>query len=375
MSVTSPQAQMAGAGGGSGGGMGWDAIEWVCHSPSPYNDHLFRTLAGEFGDGFRVHYMHGASPIRPWRTELGRGYRWRVYESRVLDATLLRNVINNPRAVLVTGAWQDPTSQVGMARLALARRPYLIWNDVPDLAKKRPIWKGLPRDLFLRWTFRNARAVMGTGQPALDAFREMGCPPDKLVNFPYFIDLNLFPFRPAGNGTVVEFGSVARMVPEKGLDIAIEALGRLRRAAARPFRYRIIGDGPQRQALTALAERLHLDVEFLGWKETAELPAFYQGIHFLLQTPRFDPWNVPVTEAMASGCVAIATRSTAAAVERISDGVSGLLAPTSVDGVSRALSRAMQLPDQDRLTMARSARAVADQWRAIRGVEILGGLL
>ncbi|MEZ5353910.1 MAG: glycosyltransferase [Bryobacteraceae bacterium] len=357
-------------------GMPFDAIEWVCHSPSPYNDYLFGTLAREFGDGFRVHYLHAASGTHPWRTEFGKGYRWRVYGRGLVDGELLRSVLGNARALLVTGAWQDATSELCMVGLARAGRPYLIWNDAPDLRKRRTWWKAAVRGTFLRFAFRHARAVMGTGPMALEAFQAMGCPAGKLVNFPYFIDVDGFPFRPARRGAVLELGTVARLSEEKGLDVGLEALARFRDREKRAFRYRIVGEGPAKGALQGLVHRLGLgeSVEFAGWLEPDELPEFYRSVQALLHPARFEPYGIAVLEAMASGCVVVATRTTAAARDRLVDGESGFVAECSAEGLAAALGRLAAMTEPERMRMVRGARSAAEAWRGERAVEILRGL-
>src|SRR5581483_10780384 len=74
--------------------------------------------------------------------------------------------------------------------------------------------------------------------------------------------------------------AVGRLVPKKGFDVLIDAAARLRR----PFRLRIVGDGPERDALAArigsigLASRVSLESPLTH----AELPAAYAAANVVV---------------------------------------------------------------------------------------------
>lgn len=61
-----------------------------------------------------------------------------------------------------------------------------------------------------------------------------------------------------------DFLCVSRLVPEVRIDLAIEALAIVNRDAVRPAKLVVVGDGPKRSELQALAERLEVPVEFTG---------------------------------------------------------------------------------------------------------------
>ncbi|MEM3095596.1 MAG: glycosyltransferase family 4 protein [Nitrososphaerota archaeon] len=70
--------------------------------------------------------------------------------------------------------------------------------------------------------------------------------------------------------------SASRLVPEKGLKLLIEAVPKILRAFP-TLEVRVIGDGPERSRLEALARRLGLGgvVRFFGWVGQAELVKHY----------------------------------------------------------------------------------------------------
>ena len=97
-----------------------------------------------------------------------------------------------------------------------------------------------------------------------------------------------------------QFVTVGRLVPYKGVDIAIEAFAK---AAAPEDRFVIIGDGPQRAELetVAVTHGVADRVEFRGWMPQVELAAVLrQSQAFLFPSLREFGGGVAL-EAMASG--------------------------------------------------------------------------
>jgi phosphatidylinositol alpha-1,6-mannosyltransferase len=161
-------------------------------------------------------------------------------------------------------------------------------------------------------------------------------------------------FRPDVNGTAerarigacpgdVVFLSVGRLDRRKGHDMALRALARVRRVLP-AIKYGIVGDGPQRAGLEALAAEVGVAdlVHFAGAVGEADLPAWYAASDVFLMPNRadgvdFEGFGIVFLEAAAAGKPSIGGRS-GGVVEAIDDGITGLL----VDGTSEeSLATAM----------------------------------
>jgi glycosyltransferase involved in cell wall biosynthesis len=322
---------------------------------------LFRFLGPEI----MVHFRYPAARDRPWQSSLTDGYRSRVFR-RVLgiDWRFVALVAAGRDAQFCLCSWEDPTELLSILIARLMGRDYVLWTDTPHIARKRSRWKVWGRGLILRFAFGGAKAVMGTGAPALRVLREMGCPPEKLVNFPYFVDVDSYRMRLPSVGPV-RFLSCGRLVAEKGFDVALRALARYRR----DFTYRIAGTGPELKALQLLAEELGIAdrVEFPGWLEPSALRELYRQSDVLLHPAWFEPYGVCVLEAMASGMVVVGSSATAAVADRIVDGVNGLVhEPGDVAELAEKLARID-------FAMGLAARQTAEAWPLTRAREILGG--
>ena len=221
-----------------------------------------------------------------------------------------------------------------------------------------------------------ADAVLGTGTPALDALRTLGAPPERLVNFPYFIDTDAYVPAAHRAGPELTFVSSGRLHPDKGYDIALRALAEAYRGAATTFRYRIAGVGPHRDELAKLARELGIAdrVDFLGWVEPAELIRVLAEADVLLHPARCEPYGVAVVEGLASGLVVIGSDATAAMLDRIRPGVNGLVHRS---GDATSLAREIVRVRDDavlRTRLAAGARAEAEAWPLARAITIVRSL-
>jgi len=98
--------------------------------------------------------------------------------------------------------------------------------------------------------------------------------------------------------------AVARLAPQKGLDVLIEAAGRWRRRDPQPCTV-IAGDGPLAAALRAQASRVRADVLLLGSRQ--DVPALLELADVVVVPSRWEARALILQEAMRSGKPIVAT--------------------------------------------------------------------
>lgn len=161
--------------------------------------------------------------------------------------------------------------------------------------------------------------------------------------------------------------SVGRLVPKKGFDLLIQAFARLNRADLRLI---IAGDGPERAALQALAEREGIAdrVDLLGAKPHGEaLEVIRSSAIFALpcrtsSTGDRDGIPVVLMEAMAAGKPVIAGQLETIA-ELVEDGKSGLLVPPDdVNALIEALRKLVDNPAAGRAMGLAGRKRVAEEF-------------
>jgi glycosyltransferase involved in cell wall biosynthesis len=184
--------------------------------------------------------------------------------------------------------------------------------------------------LWQRRLVEQADAVIIPSRFAGARLRELGAPLDRervhVVAPPVSV-----PDR--AGATEVQGGSyalvVARLAPEKGVDVAIDAC----RAAAVPLV--IAGDGPERSALGERARGS--DVRFAGRVTDGELARLRAGASVALAPSRSaETFGLAAAESMAAGLPIVASR-VGALSELVAE--EGLVAPGDVEALVRAIGR------------------------------------
>jgi len=359
-------------------------LHWLTWQPTPYNDFLFQALSADPEIDLTIHFRERVLTSHPWQSNLAQGYRSRYYH-RILgvDWYVLSVAFRERDAFYVVAGWDHPTAILLINLLSLMKRRFAIWTDTPDLGHKRnPLFDFL-RSQWLKWVFRKATKVMGTGRRAIKVLRSMGAPQSKLINFPFFLDLNSFtrekdPF----SGDVLQpirFISVGRIKNcIKGHDIALRALALAVQRVERRFTFFIAGTGPDEEKLKALAAQLGIDkgTRILGWLEPEELQKLYRTVDILIHpSPVHDPFPNAVLEGMAAGLVVLASDVSGSAKDRIDHGINGYIHPAGdVQALAEQIELLLRNPEKI-AEMGQKARATAERWPIERGVGIIKALL
>lgn len=248
----------------------------------------------------------------------------------------LRAVVRDvrPQLLHVVGDPWTPTAEAGAAAARDLKIPYVLVATSSV---------GGPRGLTSRWQSDRVRtgaaALAGSVRSALDHLLGDAStlkPTAVLPSGGLTIPATWAP-RPDPNPVV--FASVGRLVPERGLDLLLDALSE----CFGEWRLRVAGTGPVHEALEQQAQRLGLSarIEWLGAMPRADLPAFWREVDVLVAPSRstldwVEPTGAVVMQAMAHGVAPVVSRCGA-----LPDvvGESGLVVD---EGDGPALTRAIQ---------------------------------
>ncbi|MBC7249100.1 MAG: glycosyltransferase [Anaerolineae bacterium] len=212
--------------------------------------------------------------------------------------------------------------------------------------------------------FEHGDLIMPISEKEKEALIRLGCAPRKIVVHRMGIDLDRFTFTPRlprENGEV-HLLTVARLVEKKGVEYGIQAVANL--LERHPgITYRIVGDGPLRDRLTALIKRLGVSerIQLLGWKPQELVMEFFRWADILLApsvtSQDGDQEGIPVVlmEAMAQGIPVISTWH-AGIPELVQDGHSGFLVPErDADALEEKLEHLVTHPERW-LTIGKAGR-------------------
>lgn len=178
------------------------------------------------------------------------------------------------------------------------------------------------------------------------------------------IDVERFPYH--GGSRQPCAISVARLSPEKDFSTLLRAVALVVRDVPE-FRLQLVGDGPERGRLEALADELHLRgcVEFLG--ERGDVPELLRSAGFFVSSSLTEGISLTLLEAMAVG-LPVVTTAVGGNPEIVIPGETGTLVPAGKPETLAAAIRRMCGSHTQWPAMGRAARRRVEEHFAIRGM-------
>jgi colanic acid/amylovoran biosynthesis glycosyltransferase len=253
---------------------------------------------------------------------------------------------------------------LGLRELGITAAPIVTLFHGHDLSR----WTKRHGPLGYRRLFARTELMLAISEHGRARLIALGCPPEKVrvhrmgVNSP---EISPTPLRPASAPDEdIHVLSVGRLVEKKGFEFALHAI-RQGLGAHPNLRYHLVGDGPLRASLEALAAALAIAhrVTFHGQLARDGVDAIRQRADLVLvpsvTASDGDEEGIPVVlmEAMAAGVAVIATHH-GGIPELVVDEETGLLVP---ERDSEALAHALRRLIDDaplRARLARGARAL-----------------
>ncbi len=256
-------------------------------------------------------------------------------------------------------------SLVAMAALRLARHRPAVVLSIQNVLKL-PAGTGWHPDVAIenflaRQVFPQAEGVIalsrGVGRHLEDYIPRLAGRVEVIHNVGVPLDSQVV--RPEPDGVparrrAVRYLACGRLTQQKGYAFLLEAFAHVVRQVDAELH--ILGDGPQRQALEAMATRLGIAdrVVFLGFRRNPFL--HMQAADVFVLSSLWEGFANVLVEAMAMGAAVVAADCPHGPAEIISDGINGLLVPPAD---VKALSEAMIRLGRDEVLR----RALADAGR------------
>jgi len=192
--------------------------------------------------------------------------------------------------------------------------------------------------------FQYADSVIAISEYNKKHLISFGLNADKLIVLPNGIDTAYFKcnnVRP--ESSTIKLLTVARLVEEKALDIAITAVSDVLRLQSNiDITYTIVGDGELREVLQALIDQLQLQdvITLVGSKTTEEVKDLMHSHHLFLLSSEHEVLPTVLLEAQAAGMIVLAT-DVGSVKEIVKSGM--VVSPDDIEGFRDAL---LKLLDQ-----------------------------
>jgi glycosyltransferase involved in cell wall biosynthesis len=205
---------------------------------------------------------------------------------------------------------------------------------------------------------REVDVVLATCSDEASELAAMGVPAAKVAIAPCGVDHRVFtpsgPVEPRGERHRI--GVVGRMVPRKGMGLAITALGVLAATGRDDLELVVVGGpgGPDDLVGDAEARRLMQlatscgvrdRVEFRGQVPQAQLPALLRSLDAVVCAPWYEPFGITALEAMSCAVPVIAA-AVGGLIDSVVDQVTGLhVPPRDPAAIARAIEQIVDRPD------------------------------
>lgn len=279
----------------------------------------------------------------------------------------------------------------GIARRARSRPatvpPLVVFNHgMEEFKVAQPAKRGLyaPFRAGIRGGARAAAAVVAVDEPAREESEALlGFRPRRWAVVPVGVDLERIAAlgdddAERGWRSRLELDrrrpllvSVARLERNKGLDVAVDALGRARGELPGGWSWVVVGSGSQADALAraAAAAGIREHVTFTGAVSDRELDALYALADLFVHPTLFEGTSIVTQEAMAHALPIVASAA-GGIPAKITSGRTGVLVPPGdADALRRAIVDTLARPDRGR-ALGAAARAEVESrlaWPAVAG--------
>jgi glycosyltransferase involved in cell wall biosynthesis len=245
-----------------------------------------------------------------------------------------------PSAVAVPG-WASPGARALLRWAVRHGIPAILMSDSTEADAPRH-W---PKELAKRQLLRFFRAAFVAGAPQARYLEGLGFASERIFRGYDVVDNAHFAAgakRAAGRREPFFLAS-GRFVPKKNFARLLEAYA-LYRGLAGPMAWGLVlmGDGELRPALESLRTRFGLDghVAFPGFRQYAELPAWYGRAGAFVLPSTSEQWGLVVNEAMAAGLPVLVSRRCGCAEDLVREGRNGFtFDPLDVPGLATLLRR------------------------------------
>jgi glycosyltransferase involved in cell wall biosynthesis len=299
---------------------------------------------------------------------------------RIRRGSALDRALTYPRVVAAARQWIEARGEtydaaIGMGAMTAAAIPLREHGRVQRLilnpqgmeeffghAAKRLVLR--PQQLLVRRAAHGADYVIATDAYLVaTVMRTLRVPAERVVVIPNGVDvarIDALTARateepPAAFSLI----SVARIVPNKGLHLLADALGRVHERLPSDWRWTHVGDGPERGALDAAIARAGIGahVTMLGHASDAELHHAFAAATLFVHPTLYEGSSLVTLEAMTHALPVIASAA-GGIPDKVVPGVTGwLVPPGDARSLAEAIAAAASLPQENLRLMGAAGRS------------------
>lgn len=333
--------------------------------PVPYQVELFDALAASGKVDVTVLYSLRKHGSRSWDVPT-LAHNHRVLSE--LNVAAAHDLLRGRDLVVFSGYHPRQLRQL-IALRAKSGEPWAFWGERTGFLLPNWLGRYYRQAVFPQLAFANV-PIWGIGSSAVAAYRREYGTSRMVLNVPYFSRLSDFVAIDRADAVTLPRRILfsGSLIKRKGVDLLVRAF--LAIATEFPeLELHLIGDGPMREQLRAMCAPAAGRVHFHGFKQWAELPAFYATADVLCAPSRYDGWGLIIPEGLASGLLVVSTNRTGAALDLLDTDCGWVVQAGALDPLVEALRAAASTTGPERAARIARGRLIAARQDVAAGVE------
>lgn len=249
---------------------------------------------------------------------------------------------------IILGGWNGKVNFTLIMFFFIFKKNFAVFTDVPDYKDINPLKKVLKKVFF-----KMIPHIFVTGKSGQSHFiKNYNLEQKKLKLFPYTIDLpnyeivkdKVIKIKP---NSKLNIFIANRFIDRKGYSIVYNAFKKLdEKKMLNKFKINIAGTGPQFDEYKKKFNLLSKEINMLGWIEVDDYNQYVQDMDIFIHASTFEPYGIPVLDAMANGKIIIASDGVMSGVDYINNNINGFLfEKNDSNGLFNILDNIIKSPD------------------------------
>ncbi|WP_165481111.1 glycosyltransferase family 4 protein [Legionella impletisoli] len=324
--------------------------------PTPYKTDAWNTFAASSELDLFVIYTErknwspdGGHNYLKWPTKKfknlilnGRGF-WGQIQAIIV---VVRHIFSKKPDMVYIAGYNKPVTSIAIIYSIFRRQKFVICTDVFNVDLPRGKFSYLKlafRSLLRKLVFTYSVGVLVCGARGIESAVLAGCPKEKIIDFPYSVDVERLKsdepesipvecFNDKKQNKKIIFFS-GRMIQRKGLSTLLDALAQLKQNNT--WVLWIEGDGPLINDYKLQASELDISekIRFLGFCQYDLHSWLIREADIVVVPSLEDPWGIVVDEGIQLEKVVVVSDAVGSGRDRIIDGQNGYLFPAGNSSV------------------------------------------
>lgn len=322
-------------------------VLFITNIPTPYRmkffeglgEHIDLTVLYEAKKAKNIKFSYEDIVVSTYKEiYLSDGY---IHEN-IPNPKIITFLLRNKFDLIFLTNYRYATEMLAYILVKVLKTPYCIEIDGGRIKKESKLAYG-----FNRWLLSGAIAYFSPAKSADEFFIHYGVSTTKLVRYPFTsitkdyiinqkdlqVKLNRRKDEP------LTFLYVGRIIPEKGVDILINAYSEYCKTSTNETKLIIVGNAPDLRYLNHINRIKNKNTVIRGFVSSDNLIKVYDEADVFIFPSLYDPWGLVINEAMSRGLVILSSNTVVSSIELIEDGINGFMFKVCIDSMKETFEK------------------------------------